>query len=162
MKSTVAIYDTHQTALEAVEVLKNKGFPVDQLSLVGQAKIVNDHIKVKSNESRKNFGVFIGSGIGTVAGALSGAGVFAIPGLRFIFDNGIIVGALAGFALGLAFGGIISLITTLGIKNNLMVKYKEHLNKGRFLVIAQGSTDEIEDAKKILCKCGKYLELCVH
>lgn len=162
MKSTVGIYDSHETAINAVEVLKNKGFPVNQLSLMGQAKIVDDHMRVKSNEPIKNAGVSVGIILGSTLGILSGAGVFAIPGLGFIFGAGAVVGALAGFDIGLVGGGIVSILTTIGIKKDKVVKYSEHLNEGKFLVIAQGNEKEVEEAKRILCDCGKHLELCTY
>lgn len=162
MKSTVGIYDLHKTALDAVEVLKIKGFPVNQLSLIGQAKIVNDNIRIKSKEPLKNAGVSIGVVLGTTLGVLSGAGLFAIPGLGFIFGAGAVVGALAGFDIGLIGGGIVSILTAIGIKKDKVIKYSEHLNEGKFIVIAQGNEAEVKKAKSILCKCGKHLELCIH
>jgi len=82
--------------------------------------------------------------------------------LGFIFGAGAVVGALAGFDLGLVGGGIISILTAIGIKKDKVVKYSKHINEGNFLVIAQGNEAEVEKAKSILCNCGKYLELCIH
>jgi hypothetical protein len=160
MKLTVGIYDNHKLALEAIEVLKNKGFPVNQLSLIGQAKIIDDNIRVISNEPLKNAGIGIGVVLGTTLGVLSGVSVFAIPGFGFIYGAGAIIGAIAGFDVGLVGGGIVSLLTTIGIKKDKVVKYSEHLNEGKYLVIAQGDEEEVKKAKILLSECGKHLELC--
>ncbi|MFA6923692.1 MAG: hypothetical protein WC223_05500 [Bacteroidales bacterium] len=162
MKSTVGVYDSHDTALDAIEVLKDRGYPINQLSLMGQASIVDDNMRIQSREPLKNAGVGAGVVLGSTLGVLSGAGVFAIPGLGFIFGAGAVVGALAGFDVGLIGGGIVSILTTLGIKKDKVIKYNEHLNEGKFLVIAQGNEEEVEKAKSILCDCGKHLELCIN
>lgn len=162
MKSIVGVYESHETALEAVVVLKDKGFPVNQISIIGQTKIVDDNLQVKSNVPIKNAGVGIGVVLGSTLGILSGAGIFAVPGLGFVFGAGAVIGAIAGLDIGLVGGGIISILTSLGIKNDNVVKYSERLNEGRFLVVAQGKKDDIEKAKTSLNSCGKHLELCIN
>jgi hypothetical protein len=162
MESRIGIYDTHDMALEAIEVLTNKGFPENRLTIIGQADIVNDHIRVKSNEPLKNAGMAVGISLGTTFGLISGMSVFAVPGLGFIYGAGGIIGALAGFDLGLVFGVIFTLMLTFVIKKDKIVIYKEHLKKGKFIVFAQGTAEEIKTAKIILCKCGTNLELCFH
>jgi hypothetical protein len=162
MESKIGIYDTHSKALEAVEVLTNKGFPEDRLRLIGQADIVNDHIRIKSNEPLKNAGMAVGIVFGTILGLLTGMSVIAFPGLGFIYGTGALIGGFIGFDLGLVAGGIISLMATILIKKDKTIKYKEHLKEGRFLVFAEGSAEEIKKAKIILCGCGPNLELCFH
>jgi hypothetical protein len=162
MESKIGIYDTHSKALEAVEVLTNKGFPENRLTVIGQADIINDHIQIKSNEPLKNAGMVVGIVFGTILGLLTGMSVIAMPGLEFIYGNGALIGGFIGFDLGLVAGGIISLIVTLIIKKDKIIKYKEHLKEGRFLVFAEGSAEEIKKAKIILCGCGPNLELCFH
>jgi hypothetical protein len=158
MKTTIGVYDSHKTALNAIEALKNKGFPVNQMSVIGKVKIVNDNLQVKSREPIKNAGIGIGVVLGSALGLLSGAGIFAVPGLGFIFGAGAVIGTIAG---GLVGGGIISLLSTIGIKKDKVVKYKEHLEEGKFLVIAQGNKNDLEDAKTTLHNCGEHLELCI-
>jgi uncharacterized membrane protein len=162
METKIGIYDSHRMALEAIEVLTNKGFPDKKLKLIGQADIVDDHIKVKSNEPLKNIGIAVGIVIGTILGLLSGMNYFPIPGFGFIFGTGALVGALIGFDLGLVAGGIVSLLITLFLQKDKIVKYREHLKEGKFLVFAEGTAEEIKKAKIILCGCGTNLELCLH
>ena len=162
MKLTVGVYDDHKTALEAIDYLISRGFPVNQLSIMGQARIVDDHIRLISNEPLKNAGIGIGVVLGTTLGILSGVSILSIPGFGFIYGAGAVVGAIAGFDVGLVSGGIVSLLATIGIKKDKVVKYKEHLDQGKFLVIAQGDTEEVRKAKIMLTDCGKHLELCFH
>ena len=81
MKSTVAIYDSHWTSLDAVEMLKSKSYPVNQLSIMGQAKIADNPARKKSKKPLKkvNEGIILGSTLGV----LPGVGIFSVP------DSGI-------------------------------------------------------------------------
>jgi len=162
MKSTIAIYNSHRTALDAVEVLKNRNYSVNQLSLIGQVKTVDDNKRIESVKMQKNESVSIGAALSTTLKVLSGAAVFAVPEFGYFFGAGAVKKVLAGFIIGLVGGEIVLILTAIGIKKDKVVKYSEHLNEGKFLLIAQGNEEEVENAKKILCNCGKYLELCVH
>ena len=97
MNSTVGIYPTHEKAIEAVEELKLAGFPVEQISLIGKAVIIDDLMHVKYNGWIKNAPAIIGAILGTILGILMGLKIVAIPGIGFPFGAGAFVGALAGF-----------------------------------------------------------------
>lgn len=162
MKSTIGVYDSHTKALDAVNELVNSGYPSKQLSLIGKAELIDDHLHVRSHEALKEAPVSIGVVTGLILGILAGAGIFAIPGLGFLVGAGAVVGGIAGFDFGLVGGGIISLLATLGIKKDQAVKYHEHLKVNRFLVIAQGSEDEVKHALSILQAHGQHSELNSH
>ncbi len=150
MNATIGVYDTHEKAIEEVEVLKRAGFPVQQLSLIGKAAIIDDLLRVKNNRWVKNAPVMIGAILGPILGILTGVKLFAIPGLGFLFGIGAIIGALAGFSIGIACGGIVSLITTLAVKTRTVVKYREHIEERGFQVIVHGNQADITKAKTIL------------
>ncbi len=162
MKSTIGIYDSHEEALEAVKALKKAGYPVNQLSIVGKAELVEDHLHVKSNAPLKMAGISIGMVIGPILGVLTGVGVFAIPGFGFLYGVGGLIGAIAGLDLGVLGGGIISILTMLGVKEDEVVTYQEHLNKGHFMVIARGELDEISSAREVLHTHGQHIALAHH
>jgi hypothetical protein len=162
MKTTIGIYETHKKALKAVKELMESGFPVNKLSLIGKAEIIDDEIKVRPNEIVEEAPVSIGIVLGPVLGVLTGVGLFAIPGFGFLFGAGALVGAFAGFDLGLVGGGTISLLTTLGMKRAYAIKYHEHLKQNRFMVIAQGEKDEVQKAKEILDGYGNQMDLKCH
>ena len=118
MQSTIGVYNTHEQAIEAITELKKAGFKESQLSIIGQADVVDNHLHVKSKEGEKVAGV-AGAVVGSVLGVLSGVGLVAIPGLGIIFGAGAIAGALAGLDIGLIGGGLVSVLTMLGIKKRL-------------------------------------------
>jgi hypothetical protein len=150
MNTTIGVYDTHEKAIEAVEELKRAGFPVQQVSLIGKAIIIDDLIHVKHNRGIKNVPAIIGAIVGPILGLLSGVKLFAIPGLSFLFGIGAVLGALAGFSLGIVGGGVISLFAILVIRSRAVLKYREHLEERGFQVIAHGNENEVNKAKQIL------------
>ena len=150
MNTTVGVYDTHEKAIEAVQELKRAGYPVQQVSLIGKAVIIDDLMHVKHNRGIKNVPAIIGAILGPILGLLSGVKLFAIPGLGFLFGIGPVLGVLAGFSLGLACGGVISLFAILIIRNRAALKYREHLEERGFQVIAHGNENEVNRAKQIL------------
>ena len=150
MNTTVGVYDTHEKAIEAVEKLKRAGFPVQQVSLIGKAVVIDDLMRVKNNRKIKNAPAIIGAILGPLLGILTGLKLFAIPGLGFLFGIGAILGALAGFSLGIVGGGILSLIAILVIKSRSVLKHHEHIEEKGFQVIAHGNNEEVNKAKEIL------------
>ncbi len=150
MNTTIGVYDTHEKAIEAVQELKRAGYPVQQVSLIGKAVIIDDLMHVKHNRGIKNVPAIIGAIVGPILGLLSGVKLFAIPGLGFLFGIGALMGAMAGFSLGIAGGGVISLAAILVIRSRAVLKYREHLEERGFQVIAHGNENEVNKAKQIL------------
>ena len=150
MNTIVGVYATHEKAIEAVQELKRAGFPVQQVSLIGKAVIIDDLMHVKDNRRTKNVPVIIGAILGPILGILTGVKIFAIPALGFLFGIGAVLGALAGFSLGIAGGGVVTLIATLVIKSRAVLKYHERFEERGFQVIAHGNIEEVNKAKEIL------------
>ena len=150
MVSKIAVYETHEKALEAVDSLKKAGFPINQISLIGEAQIINDHMYLKSLEPYKNLPLAIGGVAGVVTGLLTGMGVFSIPGFGFLYGAGPIVGAIGGLDFGIISGGLATILLQMGIKKDDVIKYEEHIKSGRFLLEARGSKKEISRVENIL------------
>src|SRR5512140_3978097 len=125
MNTTVGVYPTHDKAIEAVEELKRAGYPVQQVSLIGMAVITDDFLHLRPNMNIKNAPAIIGAIVGPILGILSGVKIFAFPGFGFLFGIGTVLGALAGFSLGVASGGAISLIAILVLKSKFVLKYRQ-------------------------------------
>ena len=150
MNTTIGVYASHEKAIEAVQELKRAGYPVQQVSLIGKAAIIDDLIHVTHNRWVKNAPVIIGAIFGPILGILTGVNIFAIPALGFLFGIGAVLGALAGFSLGIAGGGVVTLLATLVIKSRSVLKYHEHIEEKGFQVIAHGNNEEVNKAKEIL------------
>lgn len=159
MKSKVAVYETHDKALNAVKRLKDTNFPVKKVSIVGKALIIDDHMYLKSLDTLKTLPIALGTIAGIVIGILTGIGVFAIPGFGALYGAGAVVGAAGGLELGILGGGLATIFAHLGIKKNDVLKYEQHLHTGNFLVVVQGDLKEIEQAEHVLHTEGTHLEL---
>lgn len=163
MTTAVGVYDTHGQAVEAIMQLKKENFPVRQVSVIGQADVANPHSQADDDDFTAQAGKGVGIGIlaGSTLGVLTGIGVFAIPGLGFLFGAGALVGALAGLDLGLLGGGIVSALS-IGLKKEHYERYDQYLKDGKFLLFVHGSPKEIEHAKDILQRHGQHFELQTH
>lgn len=150
MNTTIGVYPTHEKAIEALEALKSAGYPVQQISLIGKAVIVDDLLKVKYTGWKKNVPVLTGAIVGPLLGISAGVKLFAIPGFGFLLGTGAVVGALAGFSIGIAAGGVFTLISTLLVKSRAILTYKEHIVEKGFQVIVHGNVEEIKRARGIL------------
>lgn len=159
MKKSISIFDSHDQAVKALHELQASGVNMSKVSLVGQAEVVDDNIHVKSNTALVAAPVAAGTVLGTTLGILTGVGLFAIPGLGVLFGAGAIVGALAGFQVGVLTGGFASILVDLGVKDD-HVEYEQHLNQGRFLLLYDGSDEEIDQVERIIE--GKHLGAARH
>jgi len=162
MRSAVGIYDTHEKAVAAIKQLQAAGYPVNQLTIMGQGQIVEGEARIKSVSTIAVKEISIGATIGSILGVLVGVGVIAIPGLGFIVGAGALFGGFAGFEAGMLGGGIAAILTSIGIDLSGAARYQQHLKEGKFMVIIQGSQPEIDFAKQILHTTGEHLELNEH
>jgi hypothetical protein len=165
MNATIGIYDNHDLAVQAVGKLKDSGYPVSQLSIVGiaEAEAIDEEMHVTPKNPLKAAGLGAGTLIGATLGILTGVGIFAIPGLGFLYGAGALVGAIAGVDFGLIGGGVASALTTIGVKDeSVQKKYHDALAAGKYLVIAHGSMEEANQAKELLDGHGTHMDMNVH
>jgi hypothetical protein len=164
MDATVGVYDNHDKAVEAILKLKDSGYPVSKLTLMGlmHEEKVDEESHVTETSPLKPAGLGMGAVIGTTLGVLTGIGVFAIPGVGFLFGAGALAGAIGGFDLGLIAGGLASVLTTLGMKDDIAKRYHNVLKSGKYLVVAHGEKEDISRAKTLLHELGKHESLETH
>jgi len=161
MKSTVGVYKVQSDALAAVNALKAAGYSDKQISLVGRA-VADTPAGAEEQKDMKISGTGLGIGAiaGSALGVLTGLGLLAIPGVGILYGAGAIAGAVAGLDAGLIGGGIISALTIAGSKHD--EKYNRHLSEGSYLVVVQGSANEVEHAHEVLNTLGTHHELETH
>lgn len=152
MNATLGIYDNHDLAVEAVRTLKEGNYPVAQLSIIGLAETetVDEEMHITTKNPLKVASLGAGTLVGTTLGILTGVGIFAIPGIGFLYGAGALVGAIAGFDLGLIGGGVASVLATVGVKDENAEKYHDALVAGKFVVVAQGNEQDVARALEIL------------
>ena len=164
MHTTIGIYDDRDSALNAAVQLKEAGFPIKKLSVMGLAytEVIDDKLHVTEKSPINTGSVGTGLALGTAVGVLTGVGIFASPGLGFLFGAGALVGAIAGFDIGLIGGGIASVLTSVGINDRNAHRYNELLKEGKYLVVASGSKEEVGRAYHLLSGNGSTGEVELH
>jgi len=177
MKATIGVYVDQAKALAAIQALKAAGYPENLISMLTHSK--EDHHLEDPGESEEGTGidsdnvyerpmriaatgVGIGAVVGPVLGALAGVGMLAIPGLGILVGAGALAGAIAGLDVGIIGGGIISALAIARVNKQHEDLYQEHLQEGRYLVVAHGSESEIEHAREVLHEHDEHVQLDTH
>lgn len=164
MNTAIVVCDSHTDAIEAVNTLKDNGYPTKNLSIIGKADKAKDAVIMDDKKVMNVAGTEAGVGavLGSALGILAGVGIFAIPGLGFLYGAGALVGGIAGFDFGLIGGGLVSALTVAGIKVNETQKFDDYIKEGKFLAIAQGSEDEIHKIEKLLEHKDGIIDITTH
>jgi hypothetical protein len=164
--SIVAVFAQHSGAENAVKELKDSRFDVKKLSIVGSDYHSNEDVVGFYNiGDRMKYWGKTGAFWGGLWGMLFGAAFLVIPGIGPIIAAGPIVawiiGALEGAAL---VGGISALgagLFSFGIPKDSVVKYETSIKAGKYLLIAHGTADEVQQARNVLQNTGAE-EINVH
>jgi hypothetical protein len=155
VETVIGVFPDHQSAETAVKSLADAGFQMKDLSLVGKGyhsdeKVVgfyNSGDRIKFWGSRGAFwggfwGLFFGGMFLTipVVGHVIVLGYLAVAAVSAV-EGAVVVGGLS--ALGAALYGI-------GIPKDSVIQYETDMAADRFLVMAHGTDEEVQRAKKIL------------
>lgn len=154
-QATVAVYDTHELAEEAVGKLQKAGYDMKKLSIVGKDYHTNENVVGYYNigDRMKSWG---GKGAfwGGLWGLLFGSAFFLIPGIGPLLIAGPFVASLVGALEGaVALGGLSALgaaLVSIGIPKDSVIDYETEIKAGNFVVIAHGTAEEVGRAKEIL------------
>jgi uncharacterized membrane protein len=153
--AVVAVFDTHQGAESAVKELQTANFDMKQMSIVAKDYQTDENVVgfYNSGDRMKYWGK-IGAFWGGLWGLLFGSGFFLIPGVGPVLVAGhlvtYIVGALEGAAI---YGGLTALgagLYGLGIPKNSVLEYETAVRCNKFLLVAHGTSLEVERVKQIL------------
>jgi hypothetical protein len=165
-RRAVGVFPNRQSTERALNELKNSGFPMDNVSVVARDTDKQDEIAgagVRENVGNRadegaTTGAVAGGAVGGLTGLLVGLGALAIPGIGPVMLAGAtataIATALSGTAIGAAAGSLIGALVGLGIPEERARVYNERVSRGEYLVIVDGTEDEIRRAEAILNSQG--------
>jgi len=157
--SVVAVYPQHSDAENAINLLKKGNFNIKKLAIVGQGYHTEDQVigYYTTGDRMKHWGK-TGAFWGGLWGMLLGSAFFLIPGVGPVVVAGSavawIVGALEGAAV---VGGLSALgagLVSIGIPKDRALKYENSIKVGKYLLIAHGTAEEAEQARRILANTG--------
>ncbi len=166
-KRAVGVFPHRRNAEAALRELRDAGFNMDNVSVVGKHSDRDDQIAgvemsdratgTKADEGAKA-GAATGGALGGLTGLLVGLGALAIPGIGPVMAGGALATALAttaaGGAIGAAAGGLTGALVGLGIPEERAKFYNDRVNRGDYLVMVDGTEDEIRRAQPILSRHG--------
>lgn len=165
-KRAVGTFRTRQAAEQALTDLRSSGFPMDRVSIVGKdtdrskkfmGADVRDHHGNKADDGAKA-GAVTGGTVGGVTGLLVGLGLLAIPGIGPVMLAGAagtaLATALSGGAIGAVAGGLGGALVGLGIPEREAKDYGDRVSRGEYLVVVDGSAEEIAQAEAGLRRSG--------
>ncbi len=158
-RHAVGRFAKRQDAEQALSQLKSAGFSVEQVSLVAKYTDIEQVAPDKSNsyevEHKEAAGAIAGGMLGAVVGCLIGLGMLVIPGITTVLAvktaATAVASTLTGSGIGIAGGGLISVLASLDLPHRSKVERDRRL-PGEYLLIVDGSDEEVLRAESILSK----------
>lgn len=162
----VGVFANHFDTENALLEIKNGGFPMDQISVVGRNADTEDKVagvEVQSSIGNKAdegavTGAVAGGTIGGIAGLLVGLGTLAIPGVGPILLAGTaataLVSTLAGTAIGAGSASLLGALIGLGIPDNDAETYSDLIQQGYYLVVVDGTESQIRSVQEVFARRG--------
>ncbi|OUL28659.1 hypothetical protein BV378_07095 [Nostoc sp. RF31YmG] len=161
-RRAIGVFHNRSDAEHALRELGNAGIVMDRVSVIARdgnnngeiaGTPVEERVGDKSDEGAK-VGAVSGGALGGLTGLLVGLGTLAIPGIGPIMLAGAAATALAttiaGGAIGAAAGSLLGGLVGLGIPEERARYYNERVERGGYLVIVDGTDEEIARAEPIL------------
>jgi hypothetical protein len=165
-KRAVGVFSTAREAEDALKDLRDAGFPLAKVSVIAKnadrvAQVgdtdMRDAEGDRAGEGAKA-GAVTGGALGGLTGLLVGLGALAIPGIGPVMLAGATATALAtaasGAAIGAAAGGLLGALVGLGIPEERAKVYNERVTAGEYLLMVDGTEDEIRRAETVLSRRG--------
>lgn len=165
-KRAVGVFSSRREAEYALTELRDAGFPMNNISII--ARDADHEGDIAGVETQKRVGnkadegaatgAATGATLGGITGLLVGLGSLAIPGVGPILLAGQIATTLAttvaGAGIGAAAGGLLGALIGLGIPEERAKVYNDRVSSGDYLVIVDGTDDEIRHAETVLTHQG--------
>lgn len=161
-KRAVGVFSRRQDAEVAIDELNRAGFSMNKISIIArdadrQGNIagvdVADRVGNKADEGAAA-GALTGGTLGGITGLLVGLGSLAIPGVGPVIVAGeiatVLATTIAGGAIGATAGGLAGALIGLGIPEERATAYSNRVERGDYLVIINGTDEEIGRAEAIL------------
>jgi hypothetical protein len=147
-RRAVGVFANRLETENALLEIKNSGFPMDNVSVVGRNADPED--KVAGVEVHKN--------IDNKADEGAVAGTLAIPGVGPVLLAGAaattLATTLAGTAIGAGGASLLGALIGLGVPDNDAQVYSDLLEQGYYLVVVDGTETQVRHAGEILTRKG--------
>jgi hypothetical protein len=157
--SVVAIYSQHTAAENAIKELKDGGFDIKKLAIVGHDyQTESDVVGFYNTGDRMKYWGKWGAFWGGLWGLLVGAAFLIVPGIGPVVAAGSVVDWIVAALEGaIVVGGLSALgagLYSIGIPKNSVVKYETSVKAGKFVLVAHGTAAEVAKARDTLKASG--------
>ncbi|ACK69309.1 signal transduction histidine kinase (STHK), LytS [Gloeothece citriformis PCC 7424] len=158
----IGTFPNRLDAEDALNDLRSSGFDMNRVSIlakdtdksedIGGARVRDRDHDRGDNEAQEGAGIgaVAGTVLGGIGGLLVGLEALLIPGVGPFFAAGTIATTLAGAGIGAAAGSLVGALTGLGIPEEDAHAYSDRVSSGHYLVMVEGSADDINRAQSIL------------
>lgn len=169
-RRAIGVFPHYRDAEAALRELRDSGFDTNNVSVIAKhadrddtiaGAEVSDRVGTKAGnkaDEGAKAGAATGGALGGLTGLLVGLGTLAIPGVGPILLGGATATALAttlaGGAIGATAGGLSGALVGLGVPDDRAKIYNDRVGRGDYLVIVDGTEDEIAIAQSILNRHG--------
>lgn len=152
--ATVAVFDRHEAADDAIRALRDSGVDPAKLAVIGRGVHSEDRVVGFYNTGKqiKRWGAY-----GALWGGLWGwllFGLFWIPGVGHVTAAGWIVANLAtaagGAAVGGGIGALAAALSAVGVPDDAIPQYESALKADQYLIVVHGTAHDVDSAKVIL------------
>jgi len=153
--SAVAVFSDLSGAENAIRALKNNGFDVRKLSILGKDFHSEDSVVgfYGASDRMKYWGK-MGAFWGAMWAHLAGAAFLIVPGIGPVVIAGPVAGWIISALEGAVFvGGVSALgagLVSLGISKDKAFEYESSMKAGKFLLILQGTDSDAIKARNTL------------
>lgn len=163
MQHAVGIFSNRRDAEQALTELRDAGFNMDRVSVIVKNADPNDRIgdagvsdsKAEQIEGGTKAGATSGAVTGGIIGLVGSLGVLALPGVGVAAEVGILLAnTLLGGAIGAAAGALAGALIGWGVPEDRAKYYEERVSAGDYLVVVEGTAEDILRAEAILDRRG--------
>jgi uncharacterized membrane protein len=163
IQRAVGIFSNRRDAEDALTELRDAGFDMNKFSVIVKNANPNDRIggadvsdrKEEQVEGSTKAGVTTGAVTGGLIGLIGGLSLLAIPGVGPVAEAGVVLAnTLLGTAIGAAGGAIVGALIGWGVPEERAKYYDDRVSQGDYLIILEGTAEEILRAEAILDNRG--------
>jgi hypothetical protein len=164
--TTVAIYESHAQAEDAIRELQRSGFNLRTLSIVGRDHLTEGHaVGYYNTGTRMKYWGRLGAFWSGLWELLSGSAFFWVPEVGPLLVAGPLaawmVAALQGAALTGGLSVLGAALYSIGVPRHSVLEYETAIKAGKFLVLTHGAPDEVAWAHRII-KTTAAIEIAEH
>ena len=159
-RQVIKTFSSREAAGQALDHLVLSGLPIAQIFLLGHEsgeahpqfpKLPADQYgTVTGTTTGLKKGLLIGNFAGGATGLLLGVGLIALPGVGALALSSAIAFVLLSGGICTAAGGLTGALIGLGLTSEQAKAYSQQISSGSFLLIVEGTTEEIDRAKSLL------------